>query len=252
MSIFQALVLGVVQGLTEFLPVSSSGHLVVFQRLFGLTGPHLLFDVVVHTATLMAVVIYFNWRLPTLVRKYWLPLFIGTIPVGIAGLFFKDLIESLFSSLLLVSVMLMITGVINLLTDRLLEHTGERQTTIGWRQGLWVGLAQMLAVIPGISRSGSTVFMGINRGLSREAAFEFSFLLSLPAVGGATLLQVVEVVQSEVTLVVAPLLVGAVSAFIVGLLSLWLLRMMIDKAKFEWFGWYCVVIGSGTLLSQLL
>ncbi len=255
MSIFDAIILGVVQGLTEFLPVSSSGHLVLAQNLLGWTGPNLTFDVALHFATTIAVVIFFRQQLLKLNRRLAILLVIGTVPAGLVGLFFKDSIETLFDNSLLVSAALVMTGVMNLKANTELKDERERKSLIDLsiKDALVVGVFQAVAITPGISRSGSTVFGGLVRKLNREAAFTLSFLLAIPAVLGATLLELIDVYQTGTNgLEPLPLILGGIVAFATGLASLKLLQYVIQKAKFNWFGWYCLVVGAISGLIILL
>lgn len=251
MSIFQSILLGIVQGVTEFLPISSSGHLVLSQHLLGWQEPNLAFDVFVHFATLLAVAVFFYRDIINLKKTEIIALGLGTIPAVIVGLSFKNQIESLFGSLQLVSLMLIVTGLINLVTDRKLETTvtKEKKSEITPMKGFVVGLFQSVAIVPGISRSGSTVAGGVWQGLDRMSAFRFSFLLSIPAVAGATLLQLLDLSKDGfVGVTPLPFLIGGAAAFVSGFLSLRLFRYIMAKARLEWFGWYCVVLGSGFLI----
>lgn len=252
MTIFEAAILGAVQGLTEFLPISSSGHLVLFQHFFGIQENSLTFDVVIHLATLIAIIIFFGKSLLHLTKRELVLVAIGTIPAAAAGIFFKDAIKSLFASDRLVGLELIITGLINFYADRklgtktepvdLAEHAGKKLTE---KKSFLIGIAQAIAIIPGISRSGSTVAAGVGLGLDREQAFRFSFLLAIPALAGAGVLEMVDLMQTGIGGIDIPAFsVGALIAFITGLLSLFVFKYVISKAKLEIFGWYCVVVGS--------
>lgn len=254
MTIFQAGVLGVVQGLTEFLPISSSGHLALFQHWFGLQGASLEFDVAIHLATLVAILLFFGRSLFKVTFKEWLLLAVGTVPAVIVTIVAKDKIEALFAHDRWVGVELIISGLINFYIDwrstRLakLEQTAPAQVVkesqISWWQSFKIGIAQAVAIIPGISRSGSTVAAAMGVGLSREAAFRFSFLLAIPALTGAGLLQAVDIVQAgSLQVELVPTLVGCLMALVTGIASLALFRYVIAKAQLQWFGWYCVVLG---------
>jgi undecaprenyl-diphosphatase len=227
MTWWQAALLGVVQGVTEFLPVSSSGHLVLFSHYLGIVDNSLLFEVVVHVATLGAIVAFFNTSLLRLSKREVMMVAVGTIPAAIVGLGFEDMITGLFNATWIVSVALMVTGVMNLFTDRRLEKnttssdpSDSEQSlpkTLSSSHSLVVGLFQALAIVPGISRSGSTVFSGLYLGLDREAAFRFSFLLAIPAIGGAGLLQAADVWQQGLAssgLSPGSLVIGGMTAFV--------------------------------------
>lgn len=250
MTVWQALILGAVQGMAEFLPISSSGHLVLLQSFFNLDGSNLLFDTLVHVATLLSVVVFFWSDIIKLTFRNWVVIAVGTIPAVVIGLLFKDQIEVLFNQASLVSITLILSGIINFLSDRRLgkatSQSSEQQepVKVSWRQSLVVGLFQAFAIIPGISRSGSTVLGGLTNGLSRREAFRFSFLLSIPAIIGATVLQAMDASTADFSLLQTPPFVfGALMAFVSGLASLVLFKYVMRSARMEWFGWYCVVVG---------
>ncbi len=251
MTILQAFLLGMIQGVTEFLPISSSGHLVIFQQLFGLQGDYVLFDVVLHVATLGAIIVFFWKDILKITRQETLAIVIGTLPAGLVGIFLKESIEHLFQSPQLVGIALLVTGFLNFFTDRQLnQKQAEGQQSVTTRQGFFIGVVQALAITPGISRSGSTVAAGTGLGLSREKAFQFSFLLGIPAIAGAGLIQFKDVVTTGLPsqILVTQSLVGAGAAFLVGLLSLYLFKLVMKRAKFEIFGYYCLVVGILTFL----
>jgi len=263
-NICQALILGVVQGATEFLPVSSSAHLVIMQHYLGFKQPLLLFDALLHTSTLVAVVIYFRKEIygivlslikfkkrnseETLYLKMFYLIIIGTIPTLIMGLFLNIWVDTLFSSIVLVSFMLIFTGIILCLGEKRAKLSkGIKE--MGIKNALLIGLMQGIAIIPGISRSGSTISISLLQGIKKELAFRYSFLLSIPAILGALTIEAREAFLKEnLPLNLAPWLVGAFSAFIVGYLSLLLLRNIILKKKLFLFAFYCWIIGVGMLI----
>jgi len=252
----QGLFLGAIQGLTEFLPISSSGHLVIFQQLLGLTEPVLTFDVFIHMGTLLAILIFFGRSLFKVTFREWVLVAIGTVPAAAVGILFKDQIAAMFSSGRTVGLELIVSGCINFYTDRKLNprkpgkdnssklegnQTTEQLTPL---KSIGIGIAQAIAIIPGISRSGSTVAGAVAFGLKREEAFRFSFLLAIPALLGAGVLEAKDVLSADsLSIEVAPYLAGVIAAFGFGLASLALFRYVINKAKLEWFGWYCVILG---------
>jgi len=258
MTTIQAFLLALVQGVTEFLPVSSSGHLVLFDNWLGVTGDSISFAIIVHVASALAILLFFAKKLVSLSKKLWLPVIVGTIPMIIVGLLFKDVIEGFFSSPRLISFTLLITAAANAGTHLLLqkghptkqdtqaEESEDEITNVSLKQALVVGIAQAIAITPGVSRSGSTVFAALFAGLSRKNAFEFSFLLALPAIGGATVLHLLDELQAADTLLVSfvtvPNLVGFLVSFIASFLSLGLLRFMMKKAQFWWFSVYCILM----------
>lgn len=239
MNIFWSIILGLVQGITEFLPVSSSGHLVIFQNLIPeFSQPGALFDVVLHFGTMCAVLIYFSKKLIHLIKKYWLAFIVGTIPAGLVGIFFQGQIESLFTNIRFVGLALMITGVFNFITD--ITKTDDKNIT--YKNSFFVGVFQALAIIPGISRSGSTIFAGRLSGISKEKAAEFSFLLSVPAILGANILQFA---SHGVNAINDPInyFTGFISAFISGYISIGIVLKALHKKQFKYLGIYCFALG---------
>jgi len=260
MDIWRAILLGIVQGLTEFLPVSSSGHLVLAERLFGVDPPGVTFEVMLHTGTLLAVLVYFRKRLLGIVRdlgggwagmdglrgwKYIVWIAVGTLPAVVIGLLLKDHIESAFSDPRAAAGFLIVTGI--LLFATLPNYGGKRP--LGWGRALGVGCAQAAALLPGISRSGSTISAAMILGISPAIAAEFSFLLSIPAILGASALSLGEAFAEGVsTATLAAYGAGGLAAGIVGYVSIWLLFGMIKKGRFWWFGAYCVAVGTAWLI----
>ena len=233
MSFLQAVVLGVVQGLTEFLPVSSSGHLILVPHVFGWPDQGQAFDAVTHIGTLAALVAYFRTELLDLVtgklsRRLTMVLLVATIPAGLAGLLFGKAIEANLRAPLLIAGTTAFWGVMMWLADTracAVAHTGHDPLEhVSWRCGLAIGLAQAVALIPGTSRSGITITTGIFTGLDRATAARFSFLLGIPitaAAGGYKLLQLVRTgVPSED---VGPLIAAVIAAFLSGWLAVWFL-----------------------------
>ena len=270
MDLIQASWLGVVQGLTEFLPVSSSGHLVIFQHLFGLTEPALAFDISVHIGTLAAVIFYFRkdiWRIvAALVRlpehlasgegfgtlvssdpalRTALLIVVGSVPTAALGLAFKEVAERLFSSVPLVGAALLVTAVL-LWTTRQPKKEGADILQVSLATALVIGLVQGLAIVPGISRSGSTIAVGILMGLDRETAARFSFLLSIPAVAGAGLLGAGDLAGPEaipLTVVAAGTLISA----LVGYGALRFLVYIVGRGNLHRFAPYCAAAGIAAL-----
>jgi len=244
----QSVILGVVQGLTEFLPVSSSGHLVLLQHFLGFKGDNLLFDLLVHMATLLAVVVYF-WRdLVALVRSLvdrealeermlLLYILVATVVTGAMGLSFKGLLESLFYNPRLVVFTLAVTGLVLFLADRF--SSGDRSMyRFGWGPSALVGLAQGVAIVPGISRSGSTVSAALLLGMDREDAGRYSFLIAIPAIAGAFVLEA-KGVGSLPRASLGPYLAGMAAAFLVGLASIKVFLSAITSKRLTWFAYYC-------------
>lgn len=256
MNLFQAAVLGIVQGLSEFLPISSSGHLVLVQEYFGIYEGVIVFDIFVHFATLFAVLIYFRKDIFKLTKKDFLTIMIASIPAAIVGLFFEDAVAKTFSSLLMVGVFLMISGVLNFITEYKLknqkEDNSEVKNHVGIKEALIIGLFQAVAVLPGISRSGSTVSAGSMQNIDRKKTFRFSFLMVVPVILGANIVHLFRIINGD-PLTVAPslLLVGGSLAFLSGLLSLKVFEYVVDKAKMNYFGLYCLVLGGLVVFSQV-
>lgn len=261
MNIFETIFLGIIQGLTEFLPVSSSGHLVFFQNILGFKEPELLLDCSLHVGTLLAVCIYFKSDLKKIISETWrfdfkkphanlgLWVVVGSIPTGIIGLIFKTPLERFFGSVIMVGLMLVATGVIVSLTKMIPKGYGSR-IQVGVLAALAVGTAQGLAIIPGISRSGATIVCGLLLGLDRELAARFSFLLSIPAIIGAVAIQWnIEALQ-RVGLV--PLLFGFSASALVGLMALKLLMSMVRRGHLYYFAPYCWAVGLFIIFTNIL
>ena len=237
--VLSGIILGFVQGLTEFLPVSSSGHLVILQsKIAGFTQPGVLFDVILHLGTTLAVLIYFRREILKLKFRDYVIIIIGTIPAAFAGVLFGDAIESLFTSIKVVGFALIVTGFLNLLTDK----AAEKGVELSGKRSFLIGIAQSIATIPGISRSGSTIFAGTYLGINREAAARFSFLLSVPAVLGATGLEFIKhpEVQDINCWIYAS---GFFAALVSGILSIKLVMNLLKSRNFKIFGFYCLVVG---------
>jgi undecaprenyl-diphosphatase len=276
MNIEHTVFLGVIQGLTEFLPISSSGHLVIFQHLIGLKDPELLLDISLHIGTLLAIFIFFwsdiramvaecvaflrnlLWtrkpaalapkgmkdrvdearQLPYARLTLWVLL--GVIPTAVIGIAFRQLFHEMFGSTLVVGIMLMITGTI-LGVSRLIPNQAKRKRGVGLFTALAVGLAQGVAITPGISRSGITIVCGLLCGLDRELAGRFSFLISIPAIIGALVMQFDMTEIGEIGY--APLVTGIVISFVTGLIALKITMNYVKKGKLYYFLPYCFLAG---------
>ena len=237
-----ALILGIVQGLTEFLPVSSSAHLVMGEELLGANEPGVAFDVLVHGATLLAVLLYFRRRIVQLVRQrswtYAGKIVVGTIPAGIVGVLFEDAIERVFAAPAVVVFTLFATGAL-LLSLRAIPADRREVEVPSWWQAWWIGCAQMVAILPGISRSGSTIATARWLGLAPAPAAEFSFLLGVPAIAGAIVLQAGELKAGLAQGSGTEYLLGGVAALIAGLVAIALVFRLLERRAFAHFGWYC-------------
>lgn len=242
MNIFLAVFLGIVQGLTEFLPVSSSGHLVLVQRLIpSFSQPGVLFDVILHFGTLFAVLIYFWRKIISLKLNYIYLLVVGSIPAALVGFLLKDFLESTFSvGGLFLALQFLVTSVLCYLSDRgSSEIEGEK--IIDTKDSLIIGTAQALSILPAISRSGSTIFAAVRRGIDRKEAAEFSFLLSMPAILGASVLEIVTY-RDHFSLQLAPYLFGFLAAFLTGILSIKLTISFLTQRKFKVFAFYTLFL----------
>ena len=254
-----ALVLGILQGLTEFLPVSSSGHLVLGQSILGLGEPELAFDILLHIGTLAAVLTFYGkdlWRIARAwasslmgkdadegaARMGWL-LMLGSVPAGIAGVFLADFIEKMFASPKLAACALLLTGGI-LCLGRPKRAAGRGESRMTPKDALFIGIFQAFAIIPGISRSGATIVAALMRGIEREQAARFSFLLSAPAISGAFLLKIKDF-EGTLAANLLPYAVGAAASAIVGAIALgWLIKLVKggNLARFRFYCW-----GAGAL-----
>jgi len=251
------MLLGLVQGLTEFLPVSSSGHLVIFSEILGFRESGIAFEVFVHFGTLLSVLVAFRREIGEMISAlfrfrqasgnpqikealHWdFFIILATIPAVIVGLFFKDQIEAAFDSPILAISLLSVTGILMVSTQFL--KTSDQPFTAG--RTFLMGVAQAIAILPGISRSGSTIFTGIAGGMKPERVARFSFLMSVPAILGAVVLKLNDLFQAPPTSAeLASLIAGTIVAFISGYLSiLWLLEY-VKRGRLQWFGYYCLLV----------
>jgi undecaprenyl-diphosphatase len=245
MSYLEALFLGALQGLTEFLPVSSSGHLVLAQALLGVKQPGVAFEVALHFGSWMAVVAFFHRTILRLIRSLFDStlkqeramiglLLLASVPAGLVGLLLKDSIESAFSSPLLTSVFLIGTGLL-LFSSRFMT---KGSSPVRVKSSIIMGIGQALAVLPGISRSGSTIVFGMASGVDPAKAAEFSFLLSLPAIGGAMILNAKELAALNAA-AVGPYLAGTAVSFVLSLIAVYSVLAIIRRGRFSWFAYYC-------------
>jgi undecaprenyl-diphosphatase len=235
------IILGIIQGLTEFFPVSSSGHLVIFERLFGIIEGEVAITVIMHLGTILALGIFFLKDILKLLRDLKLTAYVllVTAITGIIGIAGKDFFEGLFKSPRMVSAALVVTGIILILTKKL---SASQRNTLNIRDALMLGIAQGCAIIPGISRSGITVSALLFRKLDWETSFRFSFIASIPAVLGAALLKAKDInfsLQADG----GNLAAGFIFSFLSGLLALRLLKGIMAKAKWHYFGYYCLAVG---------
>ena len=261
----QALILGLIQGLTEYLPVSSSGHLAIGSYLFGINGEdNLAFTIVVHVATVLSTFVILwseiDWIFRGLFKfkmndetKYFLNIVVSMSPIGIVGVFFKDTVEEIFGSgLLIVGCMLLLTAL--LLTFSYFAKPRVKEN-ISWKDALIIGLAQACAVMPGLSRSGSTIATGLMLGNKKEKMAQFSFLMVIPPILGEALLDVIKMAKGhnpfgDVSTIA--LVVGFVAAFVSGCMACKWMINIVKKGKLIYFGIYCAIAGAVTIICSLL
>lgn len=261
----EALILGLLQGLTEYLPVSSSGHLAIGSYIFGIEGEeNLAFTVMVHVATVLSTLVVLWKEIDWIVKgvfkfklndetRYMFNIIVSMIPVGIVGVFFKDTVEKIFGSgLVIVGCMLLVTALLLVFSYYARPRQRERITL---RDAFIIGLAQACAVMPGLSRSGSTIATGLLLGNKKETLAQFSFLMVIPPILGEALLDVIKGLKGEEAfgnIDVLPLAVGFVAAFVSGCLACKWMIDVVKKGKLVWFGVYCAVAGAVTLLCSML
>ena len=277
MNIFIALLLGLIQGLAEFLPISSSGHLVLFSNLFGLESPeesNLFFDVLLHFGTLVAVFIVYRKDIADMVREFfaWIGdmykggrriggeqttvpparrliflLVVATLPLLLI-LPVEDLLESMRTRPALVGAALILTGLILFLSDKI-KNGRKTERSATWLDALFVGVCQAIAAVPGVSRSGTTISAGLFSGFDRKFAIRFSFLMSIPTVLAATLLTFIDAVKAGIDVSMIPVyLAGMVTAGVSGYFAIRFLRYITSKGKFGFFAYYCWAVGVVTII----
>ena len=256
MNIIQALILGIIQGITEFLPVSSSGHLALIQNLIG--EVNVSFDVILHMATLLAVLVYFSKDIWNLIKGFFsfswkderfrtcIYIIIASIPIALIGYGFRYFIYSLFNNLYVVSLGFFISGMF-LFTA---SFVSKRNKKFNLRNTFVIGLAQVLALVPGISRSGSTVSTGMLQGMDREKAIRFSFLLAIPAMIGAVLVNFTDIKPGTVEIL--PFVIGFIFAFVFGLFAINLFMKWLKIKRFRYFAYYCWILALISLIVSLI
>ena len=278
MTFLEAILLGILQGLTEFLPISSSGHLVLAQTFLGLKEPLVFFDVMLHVGTLAAVLVVYReaigklaiggvsalaspqlWREPSATfntsteLKFISLILLGSIPTGVIAVLFKDQLESFFHEVQLVSIMLILTGLIlqlPRLRKRGVEGSGTSSSELKTWHAPLIGIAQGCAITPGISRSGTTISLALFLGIPAKTAAEYSFLLSIPAILGAVVLKIRDVGDTAIPLHIVG--AGMLAAFIVGYIALRFLLAVLNRGKFSLFSYYCIALGFVSLLIALI
>jgi len=267
MSWLDALILGIVQGLTEFLPVSSSGHLEIGQTLLGTAGDdNLTFAVIVHAATVLSTLVVlwnevaklFKGTFTTLKwneeKDYVAKILVSMIPVFIVGMFFKDQVESFFGNgLLLVGICLLITALLLALSEWLQKKRQDKGHEVGYKDAIIIGIAQACAVLPGLSRSGTTIATGLLCGVKKESVAQFSFLMVLIPILGEAFLDLLKLLQGEISsnLTVAPAVVGFLAAFVTGCLACRFMLEVVRRQRLVWFAVYCAIVGSIAIIATV-
>lgn len=274
LTLVQAIILGVFQGIAEFLPISSSGHLAILQTLFGIKEGNLFFTEMLHFGTLISIVIVYFSDIYMMIIEFFKLIFsiikgkkiiklskhqklalliiVGSIPTAIIGLLFEDFFESLYTSILPIGIAFLVTGSLLWLAEKK-AFENKNIKGMSFFDSLIIGTFQGVAIIPGISRSGSTIVAGLFRGLNKPLATEYSFLLALPATFGAGLLGIMKVLKSNSEILIdLPLLLGVILSTIVGVLSIKLLVKLLNKNKLHYFSYYLWIIGIITIISQLI
>lgn len=271
---FQAVVLGLIQGLTEFLPVSSSGHLTIFKAIFGIDADNLSFEVAVHAATVLSTIVAFRKEIWNIIggvfkfrynpqTEYFLKICVSMIPVFIVGVFFKDFVEDIFGSgLIIVGSMLILTAVLLTLGETLSNRQARRAAAggrepgreVGWWDALIIGIAQAFAVMPGLSRSGTTISTGLMLGVRKSSMAQFSFLMVLIPILGEAFLQLIggDFAASTSGISALSLTLGTLTAFISGYIACrWMIRI-VQRARLRWFALYCLVAAAFCFIFEAL
>ncbi len=258
MSLLEAIIIGIVQGLTEFLPVSSSGHIELSKAIFGVELTEgLLFTVVLHAATALSTVVVFRKDILSLFKgllsfkwneetRYCWMIVLSMIPAALVGIFLEDQINDLFNeNVLLVGLMLLVTGVVLLASDR---ASNTEKGSINNKRATILGFVQAIAILPGISRSGSTIATGVLMGMDRSKAARFSFIMVLPLIAGAALKKLLEFISlpasEAATIPVVNMSAGFIAAFIAGLFAIrWMIKL-VENSQLKWFAYYCFAVGA--------
>ncbi len=247
----EAIILGIIQGLTEFIPVSSSGHLLLAPKILGWDEQSTSFDIVLHGGTLLALIIFYNFKLLpkkkdsiTTTAKEWTKIFLGILPAAIIGGLFEDQIDKTFKSALFAAFMLITIGVTMIYADYFVSKQTKLKKELSFRNAGIIGLLHPLAYIRGTSRSGITILAGVFQKIELKTAVNFSFIIGIPLIGGAFLLDVYDLIQNggsgENT---AHLLIGFIAAFISGLIAINFMLNTIEKTGLKWFGLYRILLG---------
>ena len=252
---FEGILLGIIQGLSEFLPISSSGHLTIVSYFLNVQESGLTFELLLHFATLISVIICYRKDLWELVKhpfqKYVGLIIIASIPAAIAGVFFGDFFEALFDNIWVPTIALFVTATFLFIADNFRGNKTSADITVP--MALMIGVMQMFAICPGLSRSGSTIFIALLLGLARTEAAKFSFIMSIPVILGGFLLEAFDVVKTTGTFALNPIeIVAAIAAAVSGILAIKLVVGLLNKGRLRYFGYYCVAAGALTVTLLLL
>ncbi|EOD01240.1 undecaprenyl-diphosphate phosphatase [Caldisalinibacter kiritimatiensis] len=274
MSVIEAIILGIFQGIAEFLPISSSGHLVLLQKLLNVNEGNLFFTIMLHFGTLLSVVIVYYKDISNMAKEFIgllleilknrklslnneyrilaIMIIVGTIPTALMGMLLKDFFEVLFDSVVTVGFALLITGILLWAAEK--KASGHKRTKdISIFDAIIVGTFQGLAITPGISRSGSTIVGALFRGFDKKLATRFSFLLSIPAILGASLLEFMDVIsEGNQIIITLPLLIGVLLSCISGIVAIKVLVKLLEKGKLHYFSYYVWILGIITILSTTI
>ncbi len=266
MTIIEAVILGLIQGITEFLPVSSSGHLVIAQQLMGLSKGALTFDVVIHLGSLAAIMWLFRSELALIIkgitgakteegrtgRRLLLLLIVATLPLVLVGLVARDLIDRAFSTIWVTPIMLYATGALLLIAERFPARLStNHEKDISWQRALYIGALQVLAVLPGMSRSGITIVAGMTAGLNRELASRFSFLMAIPAIAGASVLELRSLMRAEDPGIAGPaaLIIGTLVAAVSTYYAVVLFLRFVKNRRLTPFAYYTWILATIVLVA---
>lgn len=252
MEIIDSIILGLIQGLTEFLPISSSGHLVIGKHLLGLSAPGAIIEIILHFGTFFSIIIYYRKYLLNLIldafsnnsgesRKIIGLILVSIIPAGVIGILFDDYIEKLFSNLYLVGINLIITGII--LFSTRFTHEKKAKSSLTITKVIIIGIAQAIAILPGISRSGITISTALFLGINEKEAARFSFLMALPVLFGASILKIKDALVFSEDISTYNIFIGFMLSLITGYICLSILVNILNKKKLWLFSFYCLIIG---------
>jgi undecaprenyl-diphosphatase len=261
MNWFEALILGIIQGITEFLPISSSAHLIIVQKLFDLEIPGLAYEVFLHLASLLAVIIFYRHDLIKLIKEFfgfiinrnpkykssfWFSsyLIIATIITGVLGIILENKMDANIKSMTIISITLLITGIALILIEKVIKHGNRSQENMTIMDAIWVGLAQTIAVIPGISRAGSTLIVALWCGLEKATAVRFSFMLSIPVILGSTVLMLPDMSFEQQNINILSLAISFVASFIFAIIGIKWLISFLNRSKLIYFAYYCFILSA--------